>query len=1062
MFSAIFIKRPILATVCSIVIILLGLVSIFTLPVAQFPELVPPQVTVTAQYPGATPEVIAQVVASPLESQINGVDDMIYMNSVSTGHGSMTLTVTFELGTDPDMATINVNNRVQMASSSIPAEVRKYGIVVEKSSPNLLLIATLLSPEGRYDTIFMSNYALLNVLDDLKRIPGVSNAVIYTSQDYAMRIWIKPDKLAQLGITPSDVASAITDQNSQYALGRFGDQPTDTDLEKTYIITTNGRLSTPEEFEKVIIKTNPDGTSVYLNDVARVELGAKTYSFIGEQDGMPAVPIGITLAPGANAIKVCDQVKKQFEVASKHFPDGIKYDIPYDTTTFVRVSIQEVVKTLFEAILLVFLVVFLFLQNWRATLIPCLAVPVSIIGTFAGLKLFGFSINTLTLFGLVLAIGIVVDDAIVVLENVDRHMDEGLTPKEAAFKAMEEVTGPVIAIVLVLSSVFIPIAFLGGLTGELYKQFAITIATSVVISGFVALTLTPAMCALILKPKTKKEKDSFFLFRWFNSFFNSTTNAYSSGVTFFLKRTIIVVILFAILIAATVRIASVVPTALVPDEDQGIIMSSMSLPDGSSLNMTKKLTSKVTKITQGMDQVKTALVFTGYNLLNESDQPNYGAAFVTLKDWKEREAPGKDSFSTASELMGKAWSIPEGQVFVFNPPAIIGMSTTGGIEAYIQNRGSDTLEQMEKVLAKYIATTDATKEISSVTTTFSTKVPQYYANVDRNRAKALGVDLNDIFSTMGSIFKNYYVNDFDKNGRTFQVLISAESSYRNRPEDLRYTYVRSKKGDMIPLISLIDIHPITGPETVERFNVFPAAKVTGTPSSGFTSGQAIKAMEDAARESLPEGYTLAWTGSAYQEKQTGDTTTIAFVLGIIMVFLILAAQYERWSLPFAIVLAVPFALFGAFLAIMLRGLSNDLYFQVALVTLIGLAAKNAILIVEFAIMQHERGMSISEAAATAAHLRFRPIIMTSLAFILGCLPLALSVGAGSASRHSIGTGIVGGMLAATAIAIFFVPSFFSIIMRLTSKKEIPPERNDNSMSEDKKADLSPTNEGGVR
>ncbi len=1059
MFSAIFIKRPILATVCSIVIILLGLVSIITLPVAQFPELVPPQVTVNAQYPGATPEVIAQVVASPLESQINGVDNMIYMNSVSNGQGGMTLTVTFELGTDPDMATINVNNRVQMASPSIPEEVRKYGIVVKKSSPNLLLIATLLSPDGRYDTIYMSNYALLNVVDDLKRIPGVSDALIYTSQDYAMRIWIKPDKLAQLGITPADIAAAISDQNSQYALGRFGDQPTEADLEKTYIITTKGRLTTPEEFEQVIIKTNPDGTSIYLKDVARVELGAKTYSFIGKQDGIPAVPIGITLAPGANAIKVCDQVKQQFEDASRHFPDGIKYDIPYDTTTFVRVSIEEVVKTLFEAVLLVFLVVFLFLQNWRATLIPCLAVPVSIIGTFAGLKLFGFSINTLTLFGLVLAIGIVVDDAIVVLENVDRHMEEGLPPKEAAFKAMEEVTGPVVAIVLVLSSVFIPIAFLGGLTGELYKQFAITIATSVVISGFVALTLTPAMCALILKPKKNKEK--IFIFRWFNSFFDSMTNAYSAGVRFFLKRTIIVIILFAILIAATVRIASVVPASLVPDEDQGIIMSAMSLPDGSSLNMSEKLTNKVTKITQGMDQVKTALVFTGYNLLNSSNQSNFGAAFITLKDWKEREVPGKDSFSTAKELMGKAWTIPEGQVFVFNPPAIIGMSTTGGIEAYIQNRGSDTPEQMEKILTEYIAATDAKNEISSVTTTFSTKVPQYYANLDRNRAKALGVDLKDVFSTMGSIFRNYYVNDFDKSGRTFQVLISAESSYRNRPEDLRYTYVRSNTGDMIPLLSLIDIHLITGPETMERFNVFPAAKVTGTPASGFTSGQAIKAMEDAARNSLPEGYTLAWTGSAYQEKQTGAATTIAFALGIIMVFLILAAQYERWSLPFAVVLAVPFALFGAFLAVMLRGLSNDLYFQVALVTLIGLAAKNAILIVEFAVMQHENGMSIREAAATAAHLRFRPIVMTSLAFILGCLPLALSVGAGAASRHSIGTGIVGGMLAATGIAIFFVPSFFSIIMRLTSKEDSPPEKDKKSLSEEEKTALDPTSEGGV-
>ena len=1032
MFSAIFIKRPILATVCSVVIMLLGIVSIITLPVSQFPELVPPQVTVTALYPGATPEVIAQVVASPLESQINGVDNMIYMNSVSTGQGSMTLTVTFELGTDPDMATINVNNRVQMATSSIPEEVRKYGIVVKKSSPNLLLIATLTSPEGLYDTIYMSNYALINILDDLKRIPGVSDALIYTSQDYAMRVWIKPDKLAQLGLAPADIAAAIKDLNRQYALGRFGDFPTKADLEKTYIVTTKGRLTSPEEFENIIIRANPDGTTVYLRDVAKVELGAKTYNFIGKQNEIPAVPIGVTLAPGANAIKVCDLVKKEFERSSAHFPNGIKYDIPYDTTTFVRVSIEEVVKTLIEAMALVFLVVFLFLQNWRATLIPCMAVPVSIIGTFAGLKLFGFSINTLTLFGLVLAIGIVVDDAIVVLENVDRHMENGHSPREASFMAMEEVTGPVIAIVLVLSSVFLPIAFLGGLTGELYKQFAITIATSVIISGFVALTLTPAMCAILLKPKKEKE---IFLFRWFNSFFDSLTNAYSAGVRFFLKRTFIVLLLLAIFSAATYKMASVIPTSLVPNEDQGIIMSAMSLPDGASLQLTEKLTDKVTAITKNMDNVKTALVFTGYNLLNSANQSNYGAAFITLKDWKEREVPGKDSFSAASEIMGKAWSIPDGQVYVFNPPAIIGMSTTGGIEGYIQNRGSDGLEEMERAVAAYISATETRREISSVTTTFSTKVPQFYANLDRNRAKALGVDLDDVFSTMGSIFRNFYVNDFDRSGRTFQVLISAESSYRDRPEDLRYVYVRSKSGDMIPLSSLVDLREITGPDTVERFNVFPAAKVTGTPAAGYTSGQAIKAMEEAARESLSEEYALAWTGSAYQEKQTGAATAIAFVLGIIMVFLILAAQYERWSLPFAVVLAIPFALFGAFLSILLRGLSNDLYFQVALVTLIGLAAKNAILIVEFAVMKHEEGMGIREAAALAAHLRFRPILMTSLAFILGCTPLALSAGAGAASRHSIGTGIIGGMLAATAIAIFFVPSFFSVIMRMASKKE---------------------------
>lgn len=1033
MFSIMFIKRPILATVCSIVIVIAGIVSIYTLPIAQFPELVPPQVTVSAQYPGATPEVIAQVVAAPLETQINGVDDMIYMNSVSNGQGNMVLTVTFELGTDPDQATINVNNRVQMATPSIPAEVRQYGIVVQKSSPNLLLIFSLFSPQGIYDTTYISNYALLNVVDGLKRIPGVSDVNIFTNQDYAMRIWLKPDKMSQLGITPSDVAAAIQDQNSQYALGRFGDAPTKADIQKTYIMTTTGRLTTEEEFENIIIKSIPGGETVYLRDIARVQLGAKNYSFSGTQNGTPAVPVGVTLAPGANAIHVCDEVKAQLAEAQKKFPSGLVYDIPYDTTTFVRVSIEEVIITLIEALVLVFLVVLLFLQDLRATIIPCLAVPVSIIGTFAGLKAFGFSINTLTLFGVVLAIGLVVDDAIVVIENVDRHMEEdGLSPFDATCRAMEEVTAPVIAIVLVLTSVFVPIAFLGGFTGELYKQFAVTIATSVIISGFVALSLTPALCAMILKPSDHKPK--FILFKWFNSFFDRLTHGFSSSVRVMLKHGVVVFVVFLLFLGATARMAVTLPTSLVPDEDQGIIMESMSLPDGSALNQTEELAKKVSDITSSMPEVETALVFAGYNILNSSNQSNYGAGFIRLKDWDQRKGAGEDSFSVANKVMGKAWSIPEGQVFAFNPPAIIGMSTTGGVEGYLQSRETTDADEIEAIVQKFIEEADKRPEIASVTTTFSTKVPQYYVYIDRVKAKSLGVSLADVFGAMGSIYSNYYVNDFDKMGRTFQVLISSESNYRDRPDGIKYTYIRSQNGDMIPLESLVELRPTTGPDTMERFNVFPAAKLTGQPAAGYTSGQVIKALEETAA-TLPDGYTLAWTGTAYQEKQTGSATMIAFVLGIIMVFLILAAQYERWSLPFAVVLSVPFALFGAFAATMLRGLSDDLYFQVALVTLIGLSAKNAILIVEFALEEHQKGVPLMQAAVNASHLRFRPIIMTSLAFILGVLPLAISTGAGAASRHSIGTSIIGGMVASTVIGIFFVPCFFMMVMRLSSHKK---------------------------
>ncbi|MEG1912732.1 MAG: multidrug efflux RND transporter permease subunit [Cloacibacillus sp.] len=1036
MFSLMFIKRPILATVCSIVIVIAGLVSIVTLPVAQFPELVPPQVTVSAQYPGATPEVIAQVVASPLETQINGVDNMIYMNSVSNGQGNMTLTVTFDLGTDPDQATINVNNRVQMATPSIPAEVRQYGIVVQKSSPNILLIFALYSPKGIYDTIYMSNYALLNVVDDLKRIAGVSDVNIFTDQDYAMRIWLKPDKMAQLGIMPTDVAAAVKDQNSQYALGRFGDAPTKTDLQKTYIMTSTGRLTTEEEFENIIIRSVPGGETVYLKDIARVQLGAKSYNFTGTLNGTPAVPVGITLAPGANAIKVCDEVKAQLAQAQQKFPSGMVYDIPYDTTTFVRVSIEEVIITLFEALLLVFLVVFLFLQDFRATIIPCLAVPVSIIGTFAGMKAFGFSINTLTMFGLVLAIGLVVDDAIVVIENVDRHMEEGLSPYDATCKAMEEVTGPVIAIVLVLVSVFIPIAFLGGLTGELYRQFAITLATSVAISGFVALSLTPALCAKILKPQDQRPKFAFF--RWFNSFFDKLTSCFSSSVKVMLKHGVIMAFVFLLFVAATTAMALKMPTSLVPDEDQGVILESMSLPDGSAMNQTEELAAQVSKITSSLPQVETSLVFSGYNIMNSSNQANYGAGFIKLKDWNLRKKPGDDSFSTAAKIMGKAWSVPEGQIYAFNPPAIIGMSTTGGVEGYLQSRQSTNVEEIEATVKQFINEAEKRPEISSVTTTFSTKVPQYYVYIDRVKAKSLGVSLSDVFGAMGSIYSNYYVNDFDKLGRTFQVLISSEEEYRDRPDDLKYTYIRAENGNMVPLESLVELRPTTGPDTMERFNVFPSAKITGQPAAGYTSGQVIKALEEVS-ETLPEGFTLAWTGTAYQEQKTGSATMIAFVLGIIMVFLILAAQYERWSLPFAVVLSVPIALFGAFIATITRGLSNDLYFQVALVTLIGLSAKNAILIVEFALEEHQKGVPLMKAAVDASHLRFRPIMMTSIAFILGVLPLAVSTGAGAASRHSIGTGIIGGMTASTVIGIFFVPCFFVMVMKLSSKKKSQEE-----------------------
>ena len=1029
MFSALFIRRPILASVLSIVILLAGGISMVTLPIAQFPDIVPPQVQVTATYPGADPETIAQTVASPLENRINGVDNMIYMNSVSSGSGSMTLNVTFSIGTDPDQATINVNNRVQMAMSSLPDDVRRYGVTVEKVSPNMLLMIALDSPDGRYDTIFLNNYALVNVVDDMKRIPGVGDAVIYGSKDYAMRIWLRPDRLAQLKLTPSDVIQVVQEQNSQFAVGRLGSMPTEAKLDRNFLMTTKGRLATPEEFGNIILRANPDGTVLYLKDVARVELGAKTYDFDGTRNGKPTIPIGIMLAPGANALQVADLVKAKLSELSQRFPEGVVASIPYDTTEFVRISIQEVVKTLLEAMILVFLVVFLFLQNWRATLIPCLAVPVSIVGTFAGMKLFGFSINTLTLFGMVLAIGIVVDDAIVVLENVDRHMEEeGLAPKEAAMKAMEEVTGPVIAIVLVLASVFVPVAFMGGMTGQMYKQFAITLSVSVVISGFVALTLTPALCGVLLKPQQGQKA---LIFRKFNQFFEALTRRYSDGVRFLLRHVVLALGISLALVGATMGLFRMVPESLVPDEDQGYAMAMVVLGDGISLNHTRQVTGKLDAVLEKDPLVDNTMTFAGYNMLSGTLQSNYGTSFIMLKDWDQRPREDQSSFVFVKNLLAKTWGIPEGQVWVFNPPPISGLSNTGGFQAYLQDRGGGDPLELGKSLKAFLMAASKRPELSGLRTTFAPTIPQMYANLDRNRARALGVPINQVFATMASTFGSYYVNDFDKLGRTFQVLVQSDAPFRNRPDDLRYVFVRSDKGDMIPLLSLLDLKPRLGPEVLERFNAFPAASITGDPAPGYTSGQAIAAMEEVARQVLPKDYSLAWTGSAYQEKETGSATVVAFALGIIMVFLILAAQYEKWSLPLAVVLAVPFGLFGAILAVWIRGLADDIYFQIALVTLIGLASKNAILIVEFALMRHQQGLSLFDAAAEAAHLRFRPIVMTSLAFILGCLPLMLSTGAGSASRHSIGTAVVGGMLAATGIAIFFIPSFFELIMKAT-------------------------------
>ncbi|SIO17715.1 efflux RND transporter permease subunit [Halodesulfovibrio marinisediminis] len=1030
MFARFFVNRPVFATVLSVLIVLAGFLAMKALPIAEFPDIVPPEVEVSASYPGASAEVIAQTVAAPLEQQVNGVQDMLYMRSVSAGDGSLTLSVTFAVGTDPDQNTINVNNRVQAALTSLPEEVRRQGVTVSKKSSNMLQVLSVFSPDGLYDTVYISNYALVNIIDDLKRLPGVGDAVVFGAQDYSIRIWIRPDRLAQLGLTPSDIASAVREQNAQFAAGAIGKDPLSSPVELSYTVTTQGRMTNPEEFGEIILRANPDGTILRLKDVARLELGAQTYSLRAKNNGKPSVALGIYLSPGANALETAEIVSNKMAELSQRFPDGIEYSIPYDTTTFVRISVDEVVKTLIEAFVLVFAIIYLFLQNWRATLIPCLAVPVSIIGTFAGMYLLGFSINTLTLFGLVLAIGIVVDDAIVVLENVERIMStEKLPPKEATIKAMHEVTGPVVAIVLVLCAVFVPVAFMGGLAGEMYKQFAVTIAVSVTISGIVALTLTPALCALMLK---EDHSQPLAPFRWFNRFFDSITARYTDGVRVLLKRSSITIALFCVVIGITWNVFQKVPGQLVPNEDKGTLIAMAMLPDGSSLSRTDAITDDLVGRVLSTEGVRGTISLAGLDLFSGSMKSNMSTTFITLDDWKKRSEENS-SFNIVKGIFRDTYSIVDAFVLAFNMPPISGMSNTGGFEAFLQSRSGAGVRDLAEKAQLVVKAAASRPELANVTSNFSVNAPQLDIRLDREKAKSMGVPVSRVFETMQATFGAYYINDFNKLGRTFKVLIQSESDYRRTPEDISNVYVRSNNGKMIPLTALVTVKQVTGPEVVERFNVFPAAKILGGPAPGYSSSQALQAMEEIVKETLPAEYTLAWTGSAYQEKTTGGTSVQVFVLGLVMVFLILAAQYEKWSLPLAVIMAVPFALFGAILANFSRGLANDVYFQIALVTLVGLSSKNAILIVEFASMLHKEGMSAYDAAVEAAKLRFRPIVMTSLAFILGVVPLAISSGAGAASRHSIGTGIIGGMLASTFIATLFIPSFYRAIIAFTEK-----------------------------
>ena len=1032
MFAHFFIDRPIFAMVVSLIIVIAGGVAMFSLPIAQYPDIAPVQVQVTATYPGADADTVAQNVGAPIEQQVNGADNMIYMQSTSSSTGNYTLNVYFDQGTDPQLAQVDVQNRVQWATPQLPSAVTAQGVIVKKTTASFMMVIALFSPDGRYDPDYIANYTNINLLDAIKRIDGANQAAILGVPDYAMRIWLRPDRMAQLGITATDVANAVRQQNQQFAVGRIGQSPTPAPVSQTFPVTTPGLFTEPEEFENIILRAEQQGAAITrIKNIGRADLGRKDYSIRSKYQGKEATLIAVYQQPGANALNVSEQVNATLESLSRSFPDGLEYKVALDTTRFVEASIDEVVHTFFEAVVLVVLVVFVFLQSLRLTIIPALAVPVSILGAMVGMLAFGFSVNMLTLFGMILAIGIVVDDAIVVIENTERNMAQfGLSPKEAAKRAMSEVSGALIAIVLVLNAVFIPVAFLGGMTGQLYKQFAVTIAISVVFSGLVALTLSPALAAILIKPG-HGEKHGFF--KWFENTLERATNGYVSGSRWIMHHTRVAFAAFGAVVVAAVWLFSVWPGAFVPQEDQGYLFVPYMLPDAASLDRTEAVGERAAAFLMKHPAVENVTQFDGYSLIDQQMKTNRGLLFVSLKDFEERNS---EELSAPAVIQAAALDyadIKEGLVIPLNPPSIPGLGVTAGFEMWVQQRGSGDYGQLAGYVQQIVAKAHQDPRLARVSSTVSAENRQLLTELDREKAETLGVPVSNVYDTLQTLFGSLYVNQFPKNARLWQVILQAEPEYRLDPDDIAHIYVRSDSGGMVPLSALVSTRWSTGPDLVTRFNNFPAAKVTGGPAPGVSSGQALEIMEQIANEVLPGDYGFAWSGEAREEKLAGGTSAIAFIFGLIFVFLILAAQYESWTLPFGVIMAVPFALLGALLAIVLRDIPNDVYFQIGLLTLIALAAKNAILIVEFAVELHRDGKSLYDAAVEAAQLRFRPILMTSFAFILGVVPLAIATGASANSRHSIGTGVIGGMLAASAIAIFFVPMFFLVLEKLGAR-----------------------------
>ncbi len=1030
MFSRFFIERPIFANVIAIITTLIGVVALWALPIEQYPEITPPTIRVQTVYPGANAATLAETVATPIEQQVNGVENMLYMQSTCSADGSYTLTVTFEIGTNLDDAQVLVQNRVAIAEPTLPEEVRRQGVSVKKQSTNIIVVISLTSEDPGLDTLFLANYATLRLRDQLSRVSGVGEVTIFGTANYSMRVWLHPQKLKARGLTAQDVMAALSEQNVQVAAGQIGQPPTPETNQFQYTVTAQGRFSDVEQFENAIVKSGEGTQLVYLKDVARVELGSQSYDQFTEKEGQPNANVGIFQLPGANALQVAEDVRATIERLSRQFPQGMKYDIPLDTTAFVGAAIHEVYKTLLEAGFLVLIVILVFLQDWRALLIPATTVPVTIIGAFAAMYALGFSVNMLTLFGLILAIGIVVDDAIVVVENAVHHIERGEPPKEATIRAMDEVLGPIISITLVLMAVFIPASLLGGITGQLYRQFALTIAATALLSAINAITLKPAQCALWLRPARKKK---LFFFRWFETIYGFIEWVYVAIVRRLVRMVTPGLLVFAALVTLAGWWYLRLPTGFIPTEDQGYILMSVQLPDAASQQRTRDVMAKVDDILAETQGVGSWITIGGLSLLDNSSAPNAGTIFASFTNFEDRVKQGLTQDVILGNIRQQLQSIQEANIFAFAPPAIRGLGFRGGFEMQVEDRADVGLQELQQVAQEIVAAANAQPALVDVTSTFRPGVPQLKVDIDRVKVKALDVPLSNVFGTLQAMLGSAYVNDFNKFGRTYQVRVQADQKYRAEPGNIQKLQVRTSDGRMLPLGTLASVHRSFGPQIVNRFNLYPAASISGTYRAGYSSGDALNIMEQIADQTMPASMDYEWTGTAYQEKRVGGEAVYIFIAAVSLVYMVLAAQYESWLLPIAVILVVPLGLLGAVAAVSLRGLDNNVYTQIGIVLIIALASKNAILIVEFARDLRAQGKSILDAATEAARMRFRPIIMTSFAFILGVLPLVLATGAGASGQRALGTAVFGGMIAATILAVFFIPIFYVVFQRLDER-----------------------------